>query len=225
MAACKFISILTGSVYTQSQSMQHFSILKKHEHFAAYFFVLAVIVVLSRTLPIIIHPAAEILMFSLPFILKDGAMGLNWDTKRALIGLVISVAILTVYVLALGILFKDKGLPVDVVDLIKSDRIITIAVYMLVVSIAEEVFFRGYMQERIGMGVGGVVIVSLLFAVGHFVTALFGAGVGIVAALMALLTFFPSLVMGYLYLKMKTLWPSIFFHFLSNMAFVITGGL
>ncbi len=205
--------------------MQHFSILKKHEHYAAYVFVLVVIVVLSRTLPTIIHPAAEILMFSLPFFLKDGAMGLNWDTKRVLIGLVISVAILTVYVLAVGILLKDNGVPVNVEDLIKSDLIRKLAVYMLVVSIAEEVFFRGYMQEKIGMGVVGVVIVSLLFAVGHFVTALLGAGVGIIAALMALLTFFPSLVMGYMYLKMKTLWPSIFFHFLSNMAFIATGGL
>jgi len=205
--------------------MQHFSFLKKHEHFAAYFFVLAVIIVLSRTLPVIIHPAAEILMFSLPFILKDGAMGLNWDTKKALIGLAVSVVILTVYVLAVVLLFKGKGWPLDVGDLITSNQFITLAVYMLVVSIAEEVFFRGYMQERIGMGVVGVVIVSLLFAVGHFVSALFGAGVGIVGALMALLTFFPSLVMGYMYLKMKTLWPSIFFHYLSNMAFIITGGL
>jgi membrane protease YdiL (CAAX protease family) len=39
----------------------------------------------------------------------------------------------------------------------------------------------------------------------------------------AILTFFPSLVMGYLYTTTETLWASIIFHFLANLVYISVG--
>ncbi len=77
----------------------------------------------------------------------------------------------------------------------------------------EELFFRGYLQESLGNGASSVVIVSALFTLCHsgrfFVTG----------DITPLLTFFPSLMMGWLYLKTSNTLPSTLFHLVANLAF------
>ncbi len=90
----------------------------------------------------------------------------------------------------------------------------TLMFHLVVVSVPEEVYFRGYLQEVIGNNLRGVFIVSLLFSTAHAGRFLFSGDYS------ALFTFFPSLVMGGLYLKTGNLLSPVVFHFLANVAFI-----
>jgi hypothetical protein len=81
------------------------------------------------------------------------------------------------------------------------------------IAVPEEIFFRGFLQETLGNNVKGIVLVSLLFAVAHLPALFFYHNY------YALLTFFPSLVMGFLYMKTSSILPPVLFHFLANVVF------
>jgi membrane protease YdiL (CAAX protease family) len=93
----------------------------------------------------------------------------------------------------------------------------------LLVALPEEVFFRGYLQQKLGNTLKAIIVVSLLFALAHFVTLCLGGAHGLSVCSQAVLTFFPSLVMGYLYMSTGTLWASIIFHFLANIVHISAG--
>jgi len=87
--------------------------------------------------------------------------------------------------------------------------------YQLVgISFPEEVYFRGFLQERVGNTVRGVLIVSALFSFMHIPQFI------LYGDTYSLLTFFPSLVMGFLYLRTSNVLPSTLFHFCSNVVFL-----
>jgi membrane protease YdiL (CAAX protease family) len=81
------------------------------------------------------------------------------------------------------------------------------------VSLPEEVFFRGFLQESCGNNMKSLLLVSLLFAVAHIPAFLFYKDA------YALLTFFPSIVMGFLYLRTSNVLPGVLFHFASNVVY------
>ncbi|MBA4371753.1 MAG: hypothetical protein C0402_02700 [Thermodesulfovibrio sp.] len=81
------------------------------------------------------------------------------------------------------------------------------------VSLPEEIFFRGFLQEVFGNNYAGIVLTSLLFAGAHL-PAFF-----LYHDAYALLTFFPSLVMGFLYMRTSSILPPALFHFLANVVF------
>jgi uncharacterized protein len=81
------------------------------------------------------------------------------------------------------------------------------------IALPEEIFFRGFLQEVFGNNAKGIVCVSLLFAGAHVPAFFFYRDVT------ALLTFFPSLVMGFLYLRTSSVLPPALFHFLANVVF------
>ncbi|MEJ2683472.1 MAG: CPBP family intramembrane metalloprotease [Candidatus Sulfobium sp.] len=85
---------------------------------------------------------------------------------------------------------------------------------IVLVSFPEEVFFRGFLQDTLGNNLMGVVVVSLMFSLSHIPSLLFGGNI------YAPLTFFPSLVMGLLYMKTENVLPSTVFHFLANVLFL-----
>ncbi|MBI5641141.1 MAG: CPBP family intramembrane metalloprotease [Nitrospirae bacterium] len=82
------------------------------------------------------------------------------------------------------------------------------------ISFPEEVYFRGYLQEGLGNNVRALLIVSMLFAVIHIPRYLFYGDVS------SLLVFFPSLVMGFLYMHTSNVLSSTVFHFFSNVIFL-----
>lgn len=86
-----------------------------------------------------------------------------------------------------------------------------LAFQLLVVSIPEEIFFRGFIQESIGNNIKGILITSMMFSLAHLPVFLFDNNI------YALLTFFPSIVIGFIYLKTANIMPCIIFHFLSNI--------
>lgn len=93
------------------------------------------------------------------------------------------------------------------------------------VVIPEEVFFRGYVLGRLLSAADrtpgriyplfSVVISSALFAVGH--AALLGEG-------RALLVFLPGMVLGWLFIRTRTLAGPVIFHGLANMFYVMVWG-
>ncbi|MBF0564096.1 MAG: CPBP family intramembrane metalloprotease [Nitrospirae bacterium] len=100
---------------------------------------------------------------------------------------------------------------------------------LLAVALPEELFFRGYIQESLmqgaygrgaagdtgvcGKGKAAIVLSSVLFALCHGIVGL------VTGEATPLLTFFPSLVMGWLYFKTSNLVPPILFHWVANIAY------
>lgn len=79
------------------------------------------------------------------------------------------------------------------------------------VAIPEEMFFRGFIQERFGNNWKAIIITSLLFSIAHIPNLIFHGDY------LSPLTFFPSLIMGWLYMKRSNLLPSIIFHLFANL--------
>ena len=159
------------------------------------------------------------LMLSVPFILKNDMTDLGWDPRGTLTGIAVSIVILLIYLAVLAGYGLYAGRPLTFNKLSYS----FILIQLLLVALPEEVFFRGYLQQKLGNTVKGVIAVSLLFALAHIVTLCLGGGHGFLVCSQAVLTFFPSLVMGYLYMSTGTLWASIIFHFLANIVHISAG--
>jgi membrane protease YdiL (CAAX protease family) len=87
--------------------------------------------------------------------------------------------------------------------------------YQLIgIAFAEEVYFRGFLQESLGSTTRSVVLVSSLFAFMHVPQLIIYHDIN------AILTFFPSLVMGYLYMRTRNIAASTLFHFLANIVYL-----
>ncbi len=84
---------------------------------------------------------------------------------------------------------------------------------LLGVALPEEIYFRGFLQQGMNNNMRAIVVVSFLFAFIHIPQLLF------YGQFLAPLTFFPSLIMGYLYTKTGNVVASTIFHFLSNVVF------
>lgn len=159
------------------------------------------------------------LMLAVPFILKNDMRDLRWDPRGVLWGIAVTIVILLIYIAVLAGygLYAGKSLTFNKLSYS------FVLIQLLLVALPEEVFFRGYLQQKLGNTVKGVIVVSLLFALAHFVTLCLGGGHGLSVCSQAVLTFFPSLVMGYLYMSTGTLWASIIFHFLANIVHISAG--
>ncbi|MGQ0794302.1 MAG: CPBP family intramembrane glutamic endopeptidase [Deltaproteobacteria bacterium] len=164
--------------------------------------------------PAYVFPATSAVLLLTPVAMNSDIRGLRWDLRGIIIGAAASAAILAVYVIAVG-----KPINLERVSL---SLILT---HLLLVSFPEEVFFRGYLQEKFGDSLKCVAAVSLLFALAHIASRCIAAACAGGGIAEAALTFFPSLVMGYMYAYTKTLWSNIIFHFAANVVYTATGGL
>jgi membrane protease YdiL (CAAX protease family) len=131
-------------------------------------------------------------------ILVGHRVNLRFSIKDFLLGLIVSIIILVPYYVIVG-----GTMP-------------TITVYVFLfqligVSLPEEFFFRGFLQDSTGRNFRAVLLVSLLFSVAHAPRALF------LGDWMSLLTFVPSLVMGWLYMKTNNILPGTIFHLMANL--------
>ncbi|KPL25669.1 MAG: hypothetical protein AMJ75_00130 [Phycisphaerae bacterium SM1_79] len=93
----------------------------------------------------------------------------------------------------------------------------------LIVAVPEEIFFRGYLQTNIlrlltmtvsrnpaSLELLSIIPAAAIFAVSHSV---------LLGQIEALITFFPSLLFGWLYVKTKSLLAPILFHGLANAGY------
>lgn len=96
--------------------------------------------------------------------------------------------------------------------IVPSNHLSWFVIEVLAIALPEELFFRGYLQERFSLIFKGsfkpILITSVVFALAHFVGEY---------SPLRLLTFFPSLVFGLLRVQTGTLWPSIGFHAFCNI--------
>ena len=99
-------------------------------------------------------------------------------------------------------------------DLPKSRSLCTVLKLLfsgLAAAVAEEIFFRGWMQPMLRVRFSAavsIVAVNLVFAPLHLIAAPY---------FISLLTFFPGLIMGWLRERYGSILPSIIFHFLGNI--------
>jgi membrane protease YdiL (CAAX protease family) len=184
---------------------------------AVYALVVASILLMKLFLPWPwVVSVSALIMLAVPFLLKHDTGDLKWHPRGIFLGLIVSALLLAAYLAVVWGYGLYSGQSI-VVHRLSYSFILT---QLLLVALPEEVFFRGYLQHRFGNTVKSVVIVSALFTVGHFITLCIGGDHSAAACAQAILTFFPSLVMGYLYLVTGTLWASIIFHFLANIVHI-----
>jgi len=147
------------------------------------------------------HYAVPFYLVIVPLLLR-GRINCIFSLNQILLGLAASAAVLVPY----WLIFSPRGAAVALTPA-------SLIYQFFAVSFAEEVFFRGFLQEVLGNTFKGVVVVSILFWAAHL-PALFFRG-----DLYAPLTFFPSLVMGFLYKRTSNVLPSTLFHFFANVLF------
>jgi hypothetical protein len=129
---------------------------------------------------------------------------LKFSTKDILIGITASVVILLPFWYFMSLTNKAFiFLPMS-----------TMLFQLFGVSFAEEVYFRGFLQERLGNNILGVLMVSMLFSIMHVPQFIFYGDI------YSVMTFFPSLVMGFLYMRTSNVLPSTIFHFFANIVYL-----
>ena len=183
---------------------------------AAYVAVVAAIII-SRTA--IGHEYALLLsagfMLWVPFLLDRGTADvLRFDPRKLLQGAWISLAVLSSYLACLYLVAGYMGKTVNFIE----PTALFVLTHLVAIAFPEEFFFRGYLQRTLGRGWNAVIAASVLFALAHLLVICIFSGGGYCAQ--NALTFFPSLVMGYLYMTSRTIWSSVFFHFAANIVYL-----
>ncbi len=152
------------------------------------------------------RPANSIYYNSLPVmmiifpIIFGHRVKLRFSIKDTVIGLIVSAVILLPYYLLFG---SD----------LKAITVYYLIFQLIGVALPEEFFFRGFLQDSIGKNLQAIFYASLLFSAAHLPKALF------LGDWIALLSFFPSLIMGWLYMKTNNILPGTLFHLLANLAY------
>ncbi len=183
---------------------------------AAYGAVMAAIII-SRTA---VGPEYALLlsagaMLWVPLLLDRGmADVLGLDLRGLLRGAGISLAVLCLYLACVHLFSAYLGKTVRFIGPTASFMLM----HLVAIAFPEEFFFRGYLQRKLGGGWGAIVAASAFFAAAHLLVICVFSGGG--ACVQNALTFFPSLVMGYLYMRTGTIWSSVFFHFAANIVYL-----
>lgn len=145
------------------------------------------------------HGLLPLLMLAFP-VLVGHRVKIALSLRDFSLGLVVSAAILIPYYF----LFGGTGARLTAPLLMYQ---------MLAVSFPEEFFFRGFLQDSIGKSFKAILLTSLFFSLSHLPKAIF------TGEWATMLSFFPSLIMGWLYMKTNNILPSVVFHFLANLVY------
>lgn len=183
---------------------------------AAYAAVIAAIIIsrtaISREYALLLSAG---IMLWVPFLLdRASSNALRFDPRGLLRGGAISIAVLFLYLACLYLFSTYLGKTVKFIE----PTALFVFTHLVAIAFPEEFFFRGYLQRTLGGGWGAIVAASVLFAVAHLLVICVFTGVG--ACGQNALTFFPSLLMGYLYMRTGTIWSSVFFHFAANIIYL-----
>lgn len=86
----------------------------------------------------------------------------------------------------------------------------------------EELYYRGYLLRRMCDWLGdsrGLLVASILFGLGHIISRLAQRGFVILgpASLVGLQTFLGGLLLGFIYLRARNIWPGAIFHVSMNL--------
>jgi len=193
------------------------------------------------TLARVLHvgPYSAMRWFLIPSLLVAAALVPSWIARRPFARVGLDLANVKIALKAVGCvcLFAGPvaflvqwvatglGLPIPLRPVIagRGDCLSWLLYQFLYVAVAEEVFFRGYVQSNVMQLLVrrnwksaitprwiGIVISASCFAVAHVIVQ------GQVASL---LTFFPGLLMAWLFVRTRSLLAPILFHGLANVAY------
>ncbi len=182
----------------------------------AYAAVIAAIIVsrtaISREYALLLSAGV---MLWVPFLLDRSTTNvLRFEPRGLLRGTGISLAVLFGYLACLYLLSSHLGKTVKFTE----PTALFVFTHLVAIAFPEEFFFRGYIQRTLGGGWSAIIAASMLFALAHLLVICVFTGGG--ACGQNALTFFPSLVMGYLYMRTGTIWSSVFFHFAANTVYL-----
>lgn len=142
-------------------------------------------------------------LYSIPFYYQR-KINIRFDSKDIAKGIMVSAGILIPFLIFL--MFKEKTIVLIPVE--------AVLFQLFVIALPEEIYFRGFLQERLGNTLQSVVIVSVLFSAMHLPKFILYHDV------YAILTVFPSLVMGMLYMWTSNIITPTIFHVLANIVFL-----
>lgn len=184
----------------------------------SYIALIAVIIICNNFLgyEYVLSISASVMLI-IPILLGGDESVFSINPRGLLNGILLSVATVCIYMFIVYLLPLEFGNELSFEKVTPS----LVLINFFLVALPEELFFRGYLQKELGNNIKTVVLVSVLFAFAHFVTICIFKGGNIFVCSVNVLTFFPSLVMGYLYYKTGTIWSSIFFHCLANIVHVV----
>lgn len=167
----------------------------------------------------------------IPIMLKRGQLpkiGFNIKQISYSVIILVSTGIVVVPALFAGLLLmKSYGLELPLQPVLPSgqDWICWLFYQFMYVAVAEEVFFRWFLQSNILRLASAIVegqyrlqiwisiaISAACFAVAHIIVH---------GQVISALTFFPGVVLGWLFSKTKTLFAPILFHGLSNCCYLL----
>ena len=159
---------------------------------------------------------------------KFGRFSLNLDKIRYSLKL-LAITCLVVFPTAFGILLllQFLGMSLPLIPMIEKGSLINWILYQFMyIAVAEEIFFRRYVlgnllqletnlsarRPRLWQGIA-VVISAAVFALAHLI---------LLGSILSVLTFFPGLAMGWLFVRTRSLLAPILFHGLANTFYAIT---
>jgi membrane protease YdiL (CAAX protease family) len=156
------------------------------------------------------YSSLPVLMVMFP-IIAGYKVKLRFAVKDIILGITVSVIILLPYYF----IFSPSPFHHPLEGGGRSNILYYILFQLLSVAFPEEFFFRGFLQDSTGRNLKAVVTISALFAAAHLPRAIF------LGEWISLLSFFPSLVMGWLYMKTNNIIPGTIFHLLANLVYKI----
>ena len=133
------------------------------------------------------YSSLPVLMVMFP-IIAGYRVKLRFAVKDIVLGIIVSAIILLPY----SIVFPPSLHPLEGGGWGRGNLLYYILFQLLSVAFPEEFFFRGFLQDSTGRNLKSVLVVSLLFAAAHLPRAVF------LGEWISLLSFFPSLVIGWL---------------------------
>jgi len=128
------------------------------------------------------------------------------------------------------LLLKHFEIQLPLCPVIPENRFFSWLFYQFMyVAVAEETFFRGYFQSnvlclltmsvqknRAFLELIGIIISAAVFAISHSV---------LLGSVIPMITFFPGLILGWLFIKTKSLLAPILFHGLANVCYSFLGAV
>ena len=102
------------------------------------------------------------------------------------------------------------------------ELILSLMEQLLRIGLAEEVLWRGYLQTRLCEWLGvlrGLLLASFLFGSGHLVSLFSQHGFEYLASdlMIVLQTFIGGLILGFIYIRAKSVIPGAIFHIFGNL--------
>ncbi len=158
----------------------------------------------------------------LRFVDRTPALRFLGITTRPDVATVLRGAVLSAVYLALGLLVGVlvEGRRIVLPWALGLDRLQEMALTLPIACLAEEVLFRGFLLTKTRELMGpwrAVLLTSLLFAAIHWPGWIASGGLRGGLGLMSASVFGVGVLLGYLFLTTRSLWPSVVVHVLNNM--------